>query len=147
MGWQELERPEKAQPQALESLYPLSDDVWVDMSHVSWRNTIEVIVNHLNTYFPEEASQHADFHQWVDEQGQQEYQKGFTSEQDLLQYFNVIACVGDIESLKDQYPDIDELIQKPSQQTPSQQTPSQRIEKAAEMAWNYNQSTIKGQVQ
>ncbi|MFC3023645.1 DUF4123 domain-containing protein [Vibrio zhugei] len=142
LGWQVLHAPKT--PIALddETMFVLNDKVWEELGRIAWRNSLETIAAHLDRCFPEERSKQSDFGRWIDAHAATGYQQGFTTERDLLQYFNVLACVGDNpKHIEKRHPNIYTLMTKPSVSTPSQ-----RIEKAAEMAWAYYETSVQGKV-
>ncbi|MZI95290.1 DUF4123 domain-containing protein [Vibrio sp. CAIM 722] len=140
MGWQHLTAPEE--PHGLEEgkVLLLNDQLWEELGTIPWRNTQENIAHHIDKFFPEERFNHSDYYQWINDKALEGYNKGFSTERDLIQYFNVLACVGsDEQHIKKAYPQIDMLMNKPSELTPSQ-----RIEKAAQMAWGEYTTNNKG---
>ncbi|KXF82452.1 hypothetical protein ATN88_10100 [Enterovibrio coralii] len=132
-GWKS-----KNKPNTLFSLAPqpitFTEKQWALLGQISWRNSLEKIEKHITKWFNDSLPQ-ADNH-WVREQASRAYQKGFSSERDLLQYFTVLGFLGENALTEDAYPDLYQLIN-----VPSAQTPSQRIERAALLAERYINST------
>ena len=142
LGWQVLHAPKNPISLDSETMFVLNDEVWQELGRISWRNNLETIAAHLDRYFPEVRGKHPDFGDWIHDHATTGYQQGFTTERDLLQYFNVLACVGDNpKHIERRHPNIYTLMTKPSASTPSQ-----RIEKAAEMAWAYYETSVQGEV-
>lgn len=133
-GWQHLIKPD-ALLAAEQGTYKLSDEQWRLLGQVTWCNTLESIENHMLRWFPETLAQQASQPDWLALQAENAYQQGFSSERDLLMFFNVIGFVGLQAVQEPVYADIFQLIHQPSQQTPSQ-----RIETAANLAYQYSQS-------
>lgn len=99
----------------------LNDQQWQQLGDITWRNTREHIQAHLRQWFPELIAAHDHPIQWIDEQAKVAYQRGMTTERDLLLYFNIIGYLGErAVTDTDAYPDIYQLLTKPSEQTPSQ---------------------------
>lgn len=134
MGWQHLSKPDALMP-VNEKIYKLSDEQWQLMGNVSWHNTLEKIEKHMQHWFPDTLAKFSNHANWLAEQAQTAYQKGFSSERDLLMFFNVLGFVGQQAVQEPIYPDLYQLIHQSSQQTPSQ-----RIEAAANLAYQYSQS-------
>ena len=141
LGWKHLDAPESKHALDEEGAQLiLNDQLWEELGAIPWRNTLENIAQHLDKFFPQQRTQHEDFYQWINDKALDGYNKGFSTERDLIQYFNVLACIGDDEHyIKNTHPQIDTLINKPSEITPSQ-----RIEKAAQMAWGEYTTNNKG---
>ncbi|WGY45602.1 DUF4123 domain-containing protein [Vibrio sp. ABG19] len=133
-GWQHLVKPD-ALLAAEQGTYKLSDEQWRLLGQVTWCNTLESIENHMLRWFPETLAQQASQPDWLALQAENAYQQGFSSERDLLMFFNVIGFVGLQAVQEPLYADIYQLIHQSSQQTPSQ-----RIEAAANLAYQYSQS-------
>lgn len=144
LGWQALERPDDLKLDEFDFSKPLkiSDEIWGKLGEVSWRNTLEELAIHMQKFFPEIEQHTTDFHQWLDSEGKVAYAKGFASQRDLTFYFNIIGYLGIDAVSEARYSDIEQLLNQPSIQTPSQ-----RVEQAAELAYQYSQSTSNKQEQ
>jgi len=141
-GWKNIVPPDgisEALP-VMTSMYKISDSLWAKLGDIHWRNYVELIDTHLKKYFPELIESKKDGDLWIEEQARQAYSKGFTSGRDMLQYFNVIGCIGEIALNAKTYPEIDALIH-----TPSSTTPSQRIKQAAQLAYQHYQAHNQAQ--
>ncbi|WCP65918.1 DUF4123 domain-containing protein [Vibrio tubiashii] len=116
----------------------ISDEQWALLGRVSWNTTVEKLTQHVFKWFPTLLENCADSVSWVEQHALTAYDKGFTSERDLLMYMNVIGFLGEDKFLDQKvYPDIYQLIEMPSQKTPSQ-----RIEAASELAQAYSNHII-----
>ncbi|NRD73013.1 DUF4123 domain-containing protein [Shewanella sp. VB17] len=133
MGWHSLINDHYPLP-VDPLLWQLTDTQWHVLGEVSYQNCLNNISKHLHTWFPDTLiklahHQHArDVRYWADFARAQ----GFTLEQDLLYFFNVLAYLGeDVFADKGEHlhPEIWPLIHNKSLQTPSQ-----RIAHAAQLA-------------
>jgi len=137
-GWQHVMKPEWIQAASNET-HKFTDEQWQLMGKITWRNHLEKIETHMLQWFPERHQQYFSQPQSLEEQAQGAYQLGFTSERDLLLFFNVIGFLGlEVITSDQEYPEVHQLIHQTSQQTPSQ-----RIEQAAELAFQYSQPQEK----
>lgn len=137
-GWKHITQPDSLPPIGSDK-YKLTEEQWQLMGQITWRNTLEKIEQHMRRWFPEKMDALSSKEQWIEQQADYAYQSGFSSERDLLLFFNVIGFLGlqAIES-PEEYPVIYQLIHQSSLQTPSQ-----RVEAAAELAYQYSQSQEK----
>ncbi|OOF25492.1 DUF4123 domain-containing protein [Salinivibrio sp. IB872] len=126
-GWQVYHAPESAKSVSLP--YQLSDPQWSALGKVVWRNQIQSLKQHMQTYFPERLTSQSDPDQWVQTWADTAYQQGFHTGQDLTQFFNVLGFVGEQALDASVHPDISNIVLNPSALTPSQ-----RIEQAALLA-------------
>ncbi|MDC5821584.1 DUF4123 domain-containing protein [Vibrio europaeus] len=116
----------------------ISDEQWALLGKISWNTTVEKLTLHVFKWFPTLLENRAESISWVEQHALTAYEKGFTSERDLLMYINVIGFLGEDKFLDQKvYPDIYQLIEMPSQKTPSQ-----RIEAASELAQAYSNHNI-----
>ncbi|KEA64654.1 putative membrane protein [Marinobacterium lacunae] len=129
-GWQYAERPTDL---ALDVSHPikLTDDQWQRFGAISWRNRLEEVQAHLRHYFPQCLDRVARPESWIAHHAETAYNKGFTTLQEQLIYFNILGWLGD-DAFTDRYPDIQDLIE-----TRSARTPGQRLEQAAILAERY----------
>ncbi|MDC5848535.1 DUF4123 domain-containing protein [Vibrio europaeus] len=116
----------------------ISDEQWALLGKISWNTTVEKLTLHVFKWFPTLLENRAESISWVEQHALTAYEKGFTSERDLLMYINVIGFLGEDKFLDQKvYPDIYQLIEMPSQKAPSQ-----RIEAASELAQAYSHHNI-----
>jgi hypothetical protein len=138
VGWKILSKPDRPS-EPLRWPLQLSERIWKQLAQVSWMNTLQAVVRHLEQYFPHLLAQDG-FDGWLNAVATDGYQQGFSAERDLLLYFNIIGLLGEEAVTTSRYPDIYQLIT-----TPSLQTPSQRVEQAAELAYHYSLSQSERQ--
>lgn len=111
----------------------LSDQQWQQLGDITWRNTLEHIQAHLAQWFPETMNRQGSPLQWLNRQARLAYQRGMTTERDLLLYFNIIGYLGEhAVTDTDAYPDIYQLLTQPSEYTPTQ-----RVDQAEILAEHY----------
>ncbi|MDD1783216.1 DUF4123 domain-containing protein [Enterovibrio sp. ZSDZ35] len=132
-GWKTKNKPSTLSSSPQQPI-TFTDKQWAQLGQISWRNSLEKIEKHITKWFNHSLPQ-TDNH-WVREQASRAYQKGFSSERDLLQYFTVLGFLGEKALTEEAYPELYQLVN-----APSAQTPSQRIEKAALLAERYATST------
>ncbi|WP_429179636.1 DUF4123 domain-containing protein [Aeromonas salmonicida] len=125
--WHKTVSPELGEP--VGKRFRLSDAQWTRLGEVSWQHTLDVIRQHMASWFPARLQEQIEPAAWIARWAEQAYGKGFESERDLLLFFNVLGYLGSGWFEQDEYPRIKALITQPSAQTPSQ-----RIEQAAELA-------------
>jgi hypothetical protein len=138
LGWKhQLRRLEPATE--LDWPLAITDRIWAQFGQISWLTTLETLTAHINQFFPAMVANHDSldepFDVWLNATALEGYQRGFTSERDLMLYFNIIGFLGETAVTSDDYPEIHQLITKPSLHTPSQ-----RIEQAAELAYHLSQT-------
>jgi hypothetical protein len=138
VGWKILFKPERMDDEIRWPL-TLNERVWQQLSQVKWMNTLQVVVRHLQKSFPALIAQEG-FDGWLNATASDAYNQGFVLERDILFYFNIIGLLGEEAVTSERYPNIYHLIVMPSIQTPSQ-----RIEQAAELAYQYSQTTREKQ--
>lgn len=128
-GWYYDENPQDLHNPS-GSIIILNDEQWKKLGQISWQNTLEKIENHLTKWFSESLPKVEPA--WLQQEAKNAYNKGFSSERDLLLYFNVFGFLG-INTLDDtRHAEIQALIN-----VPSLETPSQRIQKASSLAEQY----------
>lgn len=135
-GWKELNRTENFVKQQLVFPFKISEAHWSMLGEISWRNSLEEVREHLEKYFPQLINTQSEFDKWLDSEAKVAYRKGFVSVRDLAFYFNIIGYLGINAVNSEQFPEISQLLNQPSLETPSQ-----RIERAAELAYDYSITT------
>ena len=135
-GWQYVQRPEPTATQDTHARLKLTDEQWQRLGDITWLNTLETVEQHVQRWFPELAQQWQSDPEVFHRHAQWAYQQGFSSERDLMLFFNVLGFLGVDALEKGKYPEIDPLLHQASSRTPSQ-----RIEAAAELAYHYSQSS------
>lgn len=128
-GWKHKKSPQKSILEGM-SRVEVTDEQWKRLGEISWHNTVGNIRKYLAKWFPAQIPQPSD--EWLNQHATQAYNKGFSSERDLLLYFSILGFLGEDALHQNRYPDIQALVNKPSLDTPSQ-----RIEKAADLAEYY----------
>ncbi len=130
-GWQLMTAPPFSDTTT--GTLTISDKQWQQLGKICWENTLDTLAGHMKETFPHIADNQADIRAWSGRHADIAYNKGFTTERDLLMYLTIIGLLGEQAVADEQrYPDIYQLIT-----TGSLQTPSQRIEAAADLAWHY----------
>lgn len=135
-GWQYVQRPDLTATQDTHARLKLTDEQWQRLGDITWLNTLETLEQHVQRWFPELAQQWQSDPEVFHRHAQWAYQQGFSSERDLMLFFNVLGFLGVDALEKGKYPEIDPLLHQASSRTPSQ-----RIEAAAELAYHYSQSS------
>jgi hypothetical protein len=140
LGWKhQIRRLEPAT--LLDWPLAITDRIWAQFGQISWLTTLETLTVHISQFFPAIVANHDSvdepFDVWLNATALEGYQRGFTSERDLMFYFNIIGFLGERAVTTDDYPEIHQLITRPSLHTPSQ-----RIERAAELAYHYSQTSL-----
>ncbi|EGR3967397.1 DUF4123 domain-containing protein [Vibrio cholerae] len=135
-GWQYVQRPELTATQDTPVRFKLTDEQWQRLGNITWLNTLETVERHVQQWFPDLAQQWQSDPEQFHRHAQWAYQQGFSSERDLMLFFNVLGFLGVDALEKGKYPEIDPLLHQASSRTPSQ-----RIEAAAELAYQHSQSS------
>ncbi|MBF4258807.1 DUF4123 domain-containing protein [Vibrio anguillarum] len=135
-GWQYVQRPELTATQDTPVRFKLTDEQWQRLGNITWLNTLETVERHVQQWFPDLAQQWQSDPELFHRHAQWAYLQGFSSERDLMLFFNVLGFLGVDALEKGKYPEIDPLLHQASSRTPSQ-----RIEAAAELAYHYSQSS------
>ncbi|CSD01418.1 membrane protein [Vibrio cholerae] len=135
-GWQYVQRPELTATQDTPVRFKLTDEQWQRLGNITWLNTLETVERHVQQWFPDLAQQWQSDPELFHRHAQWAYQQGFSSERDLMLFFNVLGFLGVDALEKGKYPEIDPLLHQASSRTPSQ-----RIEAAAELAYQHSQSS------
>lgn len=135
-GWQYVQRPDLTATQDTHARLKLTYEQWQRLGDITWLNTLETLEQHVQRWFPELAQQWQSDPEVFHRHAQWAYQQGFSSERDLMLFFNVLGFLGVDALEKGKYPEIDPLLYQASSRTPSQ-----RIEAAAELAYHYSQSS------
>lgn len=135
-GFYHMQQPERLDIGLTSSVIKLSDEQWERLGDIVWRNTLDKITLHIKTWFPHLVISLKEKDNWLENWATYAYKNGFTSEKDLLMFFNVIGFTSE-DSMSDpkMHPEIYTLVNNRSNLTPSQ-----RIEKAALIAEKYNKS-------
>lgn len=135
-GFYHMQQPERLDIGLTSSVIKLSDEQWERLGDIVWRNTLDKITLHIKTWFPHLEINFKEKDNWLENWATYAYKNGFTSEKDLLMFFNVIGFTSEI-SISDPkfHPEIYALVNNISDLTPSQ-----RIEKAALISEKYNES-------
>jgi len=134
LGWKVLVRPTEPMNNIGWPLM-LTDSLWLQLQEIVWRNTVLTVQAHIEQYFPHLMEQEqADV--WLDTMAKYAYRQGFSTEQDLFFFFNIIGFLGEEAVRTERYPDIYTRLTQPSKFTPSQ-----RIEQAAELAYQISQTS------
>lgn len=134
LGWKHCSAPSTTKATETKGLLKITDQQWEQLGEISWRNTLDNLVEHTEVCFAEKAQSLSEPLSWVQHWANQAYDYGFKVEQDLMFFINVIVFLGEDLFETECYPDILTLIQNPSVLTPSQ-----RIQQAAELAYKYYQ--------
>lgn len=128
--WHPHARPEHAAPDTFDS-YRLTDEELTALEDVEFRRSVFGLSEHLHTYFPEFMAscpaQERLLH--IQQVAREAYQRGFTSEQEITLYANVLGYLAG-QPLAG-HADIAQLLT-----APSTQSPLTRLERAAELAQN-----------
>ncbi|VVP60674.1 hypothetical protein PS903_06106 [Pseudomonas fluorescens] len=127
-AWLQHTRPEHPASEPAEA-YLLTEQELTALGDVEFRCSVFGLSDHLHTYFPEmmasyPAQEHLRYAQQV---AQDAYQQGFTSEQEITLYANVLGYLAG-QPLTD-HPDIVELLT-----VSTAQSPLKRLQRAAELA-------------
>ncbi|MGF1708949.1 DUF4123 domain-containing protein [Enterovibrio baiacu] len=126
LGWKHRVSPQKPVPEKVKYI-ELNSEQWKKLGEISWRNTLDKIQKYVIKWFYTQLPNPS--YEWLNDQATLAYNKGFSSERDLMLYFSILGFLGANALDKNLYPDIQELVDKSSLLTPSQ-----RIEEAAELA-------------
>ena len=126
--WHLHARPDHAAPDSADT-YRLTDQELTALGGVEFRCSVFGLSDHLHTYFPEfmasyPVREHLRYAQQV---AQEAYRQGFTSEQEITLYANVLGYLAG-QPLAD-HPDIVELLT-----VSTAQSPLKRLQRAAELA-------------
>lgn len=121
--------------------HQLTDQQWEKLGQISWLNTIESLAEHAKKYFPNVELNGLTRFDWTEHHASNAYEKGFTSQRDLMFYINVLGYLNGELPTEAKHFDIYHLIY-----SPSKQTHSQRIEQAAILASQYATSESEKQV-
>ncbi|MBJ6900032.1 DUF4123 domain-containing protein, partial [Vibrio cholerae] len=74
---------------------------------ITWLNTLETVERHVQQWFPDLAQQWQSDPELFHRHAQWAYQQGFSSERDLMLFFNVLGFLGVDALEKGKYPEID----------------------------------------
>jgi hypothetical protein len=113
-------------------IYRLTEQQLTALGEAEFRRAVFALNEHMQLTFPDYRATHTDHERLrhAREIAQKAYESGFTSEQEITFYANVLGYLGD-ESLTD-HPDIAGLLT-----VTSSQTPLSRVKRAAELAEHY----------
>ncbi len=126
--WLQHQRVDHAAPDTPE-IYQLTEGELTALGEAQFHQSVIGLNDHLRRYFPGFMASCADRERlrFAEKTAQQAYEQGFTSEQEITLYANVLGYLAGqpLES----HPDIVELLT-----VPSQQSPLKRVQRAAELA-------------
>lgn len=126
--WHQHARPAHAAPEPCDT-YRLTDQELTALGEVEFRRSVLGLSEHLHTYFPEFMASYPaqERLRYAQQVAQEAYQQGFTSEQEITLYANVLGYLAG-RPLAD-HADIVELLT-----VSTQHSPLTRVQRAAELA-------------